>query len=469
MVAAHRSRPNPILIVLIVAVGAFMQMLDASVLAVALPAMARDFGVPAVSIGLGITIYVLAAAIMLPMSSWLADRFGPRRVLLISLCAFSLASVLCGLSRSLDHFVAARFVQGLAGAPLGPVGSIILMNAIDRRDLIKMMNIFSAPMLIAPVIGPPLGGLLTTSLGWPWIFYVNLPIGLAGALLGAVFFIEQPRIQRRFDARGGILNTLACAASIYGLERLANAGLDAPEALPLLLLGLLAGVAAVRHARRADAPLLSLSPLRYRTFLLTTLAAMPFMRLSTVALPFLIPLLLQMGFGLSALQSGLLFLGYTSGDLVMKLLTTRVFRRHGYRHTMQGAIVGTAFSVAVCALFTSGTPYWAMMATLFVGGCFRSFLMTAIGTLSYAEIPAGEMSAATTLNQVVMQMVQAVGVSVVVALLNLSMMLRGADASGMGQADCRLALCAVALLTLGGLLPVHRLERDAGRELSGHG
>lgn len=215
-------------------------------------------------------------------------------------------------------------------------------------------------------------------------------------------------------------------------------------------------------------PLLSLSPLRFATFKLISIGALPFIRLPSAALPFIVPILLQVGFGLSAFATGMLFLGYTSGDLLMKAFTTRVFRRFGYRATLQGAMLGVVASLLACALFTSGTPYWLMLLILFVGGCFRSFTMTALGTLSYAEIPPAELTSATILNQVVMQLSQAVGVSFTVLVLQLATTSRGALVERVSAMDCRVALAVIGLVTALALIPICRLARDAGSELSGH-
>ncbi len=462
------SQRQVMIIVLILAIAAFMQMLDTSVLAIAIPAMAKDFRVSPTALGLGITVYVLAAAIMIPTSGWIADRFGARRVFVGALLAFTVASVLCGFSQTLEQFIAARMLQGVTGALLSPVGSVIMMSIVDRRDLIRMTNLFTAPMLIAPVIGPPLGGFITSRDGWPWIFYLNIPFGIAGAVLATIYIAELGRKRRPFDACGLFLNGLTFAALVYGFDRLAEDRAAPAMAGGLTLIGAVFGWMAIRHSRAHAHPLLSLSPMRYPSFRLTSIVAMPFMRLPSAALPFIVPILLQVGFGLSAFATGMLFLGYTSGDLVMKAVTTQVFRRFGYRSTMQSAIIGVVGSLMACALFTVGTPFWVMLLVLFIGGCFRSFTMTALGTLSYAEIPLPEMTRATTLNQVVMQLSQAVGVSFTVLVLRMATIWRGGAVDRVGAMDCRIALAVVGLVTALALIPIGRLSPHAGSELSGH-
>lgn len=454
-----------ILIVLIIAVAAFMQMLDGAILSTAIPQMARSFAISPVALGIGITAYVMANAILLPAAGWLADRIGARRLFVGAIIAFTIASVLCGMSTTLPQFVAARIVQGLGGAMMTPVGSIILMRIIPRRDLLRMMNIFSAPMLIAPVLGPPIGGLITTWFGWSWIFYLNVPVGLLGAALTLRFVPGQPRLKRPFDGGGFLLNGVALGALIYGFGELGG-GLPHAVAAAFIALGIGCGLIAIRHSRRHDHPLLSLVPVRYSTYTLTTVFALPFIRLPVVALPFALPIMLQVGFGLTAFASGMLFLAHTLGDLAMKLIIGRAFARFGYRSAMMANVVGFAATIAACALFTRQTPFATMAALLFAAGCFRSFLGSGMGTLSYAEVPPEEMTHATTLNQVVMQLAQAIGVSLTVIAIDLATALRGGAVVDAG--DCRVALVVVAIVSLLALVPLWKLAPDAGAELSGH-
>jgi EmrB/QacA subfamily drug resistance transporter len=457
------------LVVLIVAIAAFMQMLDASILSIAIPQMARSFRVSPVDMGAGITGYVIASAVLLPSSGWLAGRLGARRLFVAATLAFTMASVLCGISRTLPQFVAARVLQGVGGAVLSPVGSIILMRLIPRRDLVRMMNIFSAPMLAAPLLGPPIGGLITTWLGWPWIFFLNLPVGIAGAILTMRFVPESPIAIRPFDTRGFVLSGGALATLIFGFGAVGLGGGGLSSGLVAIAAGCALALAAIRHGLRAPHPLLSFLPARSRIFRLVTLIGLPFMRLPVAALPFVLPIQLQTGLGISAFASGLLFLAHSLGDFGTKLFTGRAFRRFGYRTVMVWCVWGFAATVAGCAMIGHGTPALAIAALLLAGGCFRSFLMTAMGTLSYAEFEAGEMSAATTLSQVTIQLVQAIGVSVTVILLDISVAARGGIAGAVGLADCRFVLVAVAVASLLALWPVGRLARNTGAEMSGHG
>ncbi len=456
------------LLVLIVAVPAFMQMLDASVLVMAIPQMAQSFMVSPLALGVSITAYVMATAILLPATGWLADQIGAKRLFVMAILAFTAASILCGLSQTLPQFIAARVLQGFAGAVLGPLGGLIVMRIFDKRDFIRMVNIFSAPMLIAPVLGPPIGGLITTFLNWKWIFYLNVPIGIAGVLLVLRFIPDQPQARRPFDHVGFLLNASALGLLIYGFDELGSGSLPKSAAALFLFLGIALSFIAIRHARRISHPLLSLDAARYSTFRLTSILGMPFMRLPIAALPFALPIMLQVGFGMTAFMSGMLFLGHTLGDLVMKLFTARIFRQFGYRRAMTVNVVAFAASIAACALLTPQTPAITIMALLFASGCFRSVLLSGIGTLSYAEIPPDGLTGATTFSQVMVQLSQAIGTSLTVILIGFAMQTRGAAAS-LNADDCRVALVLVAAISLFALLPLSRLAPDAGAELSGHG
>jgi MFS family permease len=302
-----------IFIALGVGLAQFMQMLDSLVISIALPPMAHDFHVSPVRVGFGITVYVLGAAIVLPASAWLADRLGARTVFAFALAAFAATSALCGLSVTLWQFIGARALEGAAGALMAPVGQMILLRAVERSQLLRIMTLFSAPALVAPVIGPPLGGFLATWFGWPWIFYINLPVS-ALAIAMALRWLPNPRGDKRpFDSAGFLLNASALTPLLWGLGQLASGQISRWVAVAAVLAGLLVGAAALRHAQRAPHPLLSLAPLRHRTFRLASSSSAAFIRLPFTALIFVLPILLQRGFGMTPFMSGVLFLGHSAG------------------------------------------------------------------------------------------------------------------------------------------------------------
>ena len=454
--------------VLVVALAQFMQMLDAAVISIALPPIARDFDVSSTAAGFGITIYVLAASIVIPASAWFADRIGAKRLFVLALGAFAITSILCGLSTTLWQFIAARGLQGVAGALMAPVGQMILLRSVERSQLLRVMNLTSAPVLIAPVIGPPLGGLLTTWFGWPWIFYINLPAATLAIVLAWRWLPPLEGDRRPFDRLGFLLNAAALAPLLWGLHEVGNA--TVPHAIPLIAIvaGAVIGVMAVRHLRRADHPLLSLAPLRHQTFRLTSGSSTILIRLPITALIFVLPILLQVGFGMTAFLSGILFLAHSGGDLLMKLFTTRTFRRFGYRATLLGATSAMGASIAACALIAPSTPLLLIAAILFASGCFRSFVMTGLSTLAFSDVSRDEMPSATTLNQVAMQLATALGISASSLILNAGSLLRGMPVDHLDRTDFKVTFLVMATMAFAAVPLLRGLSADAGSSLSGH-
>lgn len=449
---------------IIVAISAFMQVLDASIIGTALPQMGATFRVGPVDVGLGIIVFVLAASIVIPAAAWLADRFGAKRLFILSIGAFTVASILCGISQTLPLFVAARAVQGAAGAIMAATGQFILVRSVDRSDLLRLMNISSVPMLVGPVIGPPLGGLITETIGWQWIFYINVPVGVVIMLVAARFLNSLPIERRPFDLVGFCLNGLTLTLLVYGLERVTT---DRSLGLAALGLGVLTGALAVRHLRRSAHPLLSLAPLRHLIYRITTLTALPLIRLPIGALLFVLPILLQIGFGMSALLSGLALLAHAAGDLLMKLFTTRVIGRFGYRTVLAVSSGATAIGIGACALLTQSTPYALILVLLFVSGCARSFVMTGLTTLSYDPVQPAEMQSAVTIGQITLQVAAALSVSLAMILFDLNHVVKGVAGDAITAEDCRIVLVILALIGLASVPALLRLPRNAGDGMSG--
>lgn len=468
MVETPRMDRRTITVAAVVALAQFMQVLDSAVISIALPPMARDFHVSPVAVGFGITVYVLTASIVIPASAWLADRIGARKLFVLALGAFTLSSLFCGLSGNLPEFIAARALQGIAGALMAPVGQLILLRSVDRSQLLRIMNLSFAPMLLAPVIGPPLGGFLATWLGWPSIFYINVPVGLVVMLLAQRWFPDLKGERRPFDVAGLALNALALTPLLWGLGELGSPGASRIVPAAAVAAGLGFGALALQHARRAAHPLLSLTPLRHPSFRATSGSGTILARLPITATMFVIPLLLQSGFGFSAFLAGLLFLGHGGGDLAMKPFMTATFRRFGYRSVLLVSTAAMSAAIAAAAFFTATTPLYLIAAALFVSGAFRSFVMTGISTLSFAEVEPHEMPSATTLNQVIMQLATALGVSISSVLIEASNQLLGAGSSAPSVGACRVALAVMAAMGAPAMLLFLRLPRHAGAELSGH-
>ena len=463
--AQNRLSLQTRLIALVVAVTFFMENLDATVIATALPTMATAFGVTPVDMNIGITAYILAVAIFIPLSSWVADRFGARRVFAGAIILFTLASLLCGLSHSIEMFVFARVLQGIGGALMVPVGRLAVLRNTDKKDLVKMIAIITWPGLVAPILGPLVGGLIVTHASWPWIFYVNLPLG-ALALAAALWLVPEGREARvrQFDAKGFLLLAGACVALLGGLEWLGNPnGARLIPGAVLVAAGIALAVWARHHCRHSSAPLLPLEILSIDTFRVSIYGGSLF-RLTISALPFLLPLLFQVAFGLPPVDAGLLVLAVFAGNLAMKPFTTAIMRRYGFRQVLLvNGVIGVV-SIAACTLFTAQTPFVLIAAVLFVGGLSRSMQFTCYNSIGFADVPKPRMSEASALFSMSFQLAMGMGVTVAALLLRASMSVQGHEMHAQ-VGDFRVAFVGVALLGVWALVDVYRLPVGAGESV----
>ena len=396
---------------LIVATALFMENMDSTVIATSLPAIAADIGTSPLTLKLAITSYLLSLAVFIPASGWTADRFGARLVFALAVAVFMVGSISCALSHSVANFVFARILQGMGGAMMTPVGRLVLLRSVDKSALVNAMTWVTVPALIGPVVGPPLGGFITTYFSWHWIFLINIPIGLLGIFMAMKFIDPIKSVEReRFDLHGLVLAGIGLAGIAFGLS---VAGLNL---LPWTIVAALVGIGSISmtlyvlHARKTGSPVLDFSLLKLPTMRAAIIGGFLF-RLGIGALPFLLPLLMQVGFGLSPFESGLVTFASAVGAMGMKTLAARIIRTFGFRNMMTANSVISAFFLAACALFTVSTPLLLIFIILVVGGFFRSLEFTAINTVAYAEVEPGQMSRATTLVSVNQQLAISAGVA----------------------------------------------------------
>ena len=449
---------------LIVAVALFMENMDSTVIATSLPAIAADIGTSPLALKLAVTSYLLSLAVFIPLSGWTADRFGARTVFRAAIAVFMLGSIGCAVSGSLYQFVLARILEGMGGAMMTPVGRLVLVRSVDRRELINAMVWVTLPALIGPLIGPALGGFITTYISWHWIFLINIPIGLIGIVL-ATIFIEDVRAESPdpFDPLGAVLAGLGIGGLVFGGSLLGLNFLPTGVVLGLIALGAASAYAYVLHARRTPAPVLDLSLLAIPTMRVAVVGGFVY-RSGIGAMPFLLPLLLQLGFDLTPFQSGLITLSNVVGAMGMKTVIPIILRRFGFRRVLVVNALVSATLVAACATFTPGVSFAWIVGVLIVGGFFRSLEFTSLNTIAYAEIDNRRMSRATSLVAVAQQVSISVGVAIGALAVDLTLWARGH--ATITAADFQPAYLTIAVIAACGFFVFARLPVNAGAELA---
>jgi EmrB/QacA subfamily drug resistance transporter len=454
----------------IVAATFFMEYLDTTIIATALPQMAVSFSVGPNEVSLGMTAYMLTLAVFIPISGWIADRFGSRTVFGSALVIFTIASVLCGFSTGIASFTAARVLQGIGGAMMVPVGRMIVVRNTDKSRLMRAISTITWPAIVAPMVGPTLGGFITTYASWHWVFFLNVPFGIAALFAIARYVPNQLDAARRpLDLKGFLLSGASLIALLYGTELASHQDASVVQAACFMFAGFVMGALAVRHFRRVQNPLLDLTTLRVPTYAVTVLWGSA-TRIGVEAVPYLAPLLFQIGFGLSAFHSGLLLLAAASGNLGMKLFTTPILRSFGFRTVAIVASAVAAAFVAVYGWLSPSTPLVATILVLFVYGVARSMQFTTLATLAYADVDDAQKASASTLWSVAQQMTIAMGIAFGALCLRLATSLGrtepGDPSRPFALGDFRWAFIASSVLIFVSIVGYARLPRDAGNAIA---
>ncbi|SEP69806.1 drug resistance transporter, EmrB/QacA subfamily [Faunimonas pinastri] len=458
MTSQHR------IIAIIVACALFMQSIDSTVLGTALATIADAYHVSPVRLHMAMTAYLLSLAVFMPLSGWVADRFGTRTVFRLAILIFTLASVACAFAPNLSALVAARIVQGIGGAMMVPVARLALLRAVPKSELVNAMNWVSIPALVGPLLGPPLGGLIVTYASWPWVFWINVPIGIIGIVLASIFLedVREPNVPR-IDLRGFALISIGIAGVTFVLETLGDDILSRPVEALFVVAGCAAIALYVQHARRVAAPIINLNLLRIPTFSAGIVGGSLF-RVGIGGVPFLLPLMLQAGFGRSALASGLTTFAAAAGAITMKFAAQPTLRFFGFRRTLIWNALLAAFFIALCATFSPATSVPVMFAILLVGGFFRSLEFTAINSITYADVDNRRMSAATSFASMAQQLSQSIGIGLAALMLDV--------VSGAGIAPATspeafgIAFIGISVLVAASSIHFARLSPEAGNEVA---
>ncbi len=460
--ATERDPRLRFIIPAIVGVAFLMEQLNSTIIVTAIPYMAKSLATTPLRLNLAVTAYILTVAMFIPVSGWFADRFGTRRIFALSLLIFTLGSILCGIATSFGMLIATRALQGFGGAMMTPVGRLILLRSFPRSQLVRAMTYMTFPALIGPVVGPLLGGALTTYLSWRWIFYVNVPFGLLGVAM-ALRYVREVKgdASTRFDFRGFFMVGIGLALLQYGMENIGRPMIAAPAIAAVLLAALVLLAAFFRHARTVAAPAVDLTLFRQRSFRIGTLMG-GICRLGLNGVPYLLPLMLQVGLGASPIVSGSLTFVGAIGAVFVRPLLSYVLRAFGFNRVLVvGAVLGS-LAVAAFAMIGPETPRWLIMSYVFVFGVCRSVQFMTTNMLSYADTPAAQLSRATSLGGVLQQLTVSFGVSIAAMLLGI-VTLNGAPLTPARFHEVFLMMALIPLVAIPGLL---HLRPEDGVEVS---
>lgn len=442
-----------------------MEQMDSTVIATSLPAIAADIGTQPIALKLALTAYFVALAVFIPISGWMADRFGAANIFRLAIFVFMLGSLACSFSFSLETFVVSRFFQGIGSSMMTPVARLLLVRSTPRNELVSAMAWLTVPGLLGPVSGPLIGGFLTTYLSWHWIFWINIPIGIAGIILAGIFLkVPDARNPRPIDVVGFILAGVAFSGCVFGLSVVSLPALPIIYGYLTIAIGVTAGILYMLHARRTKFPLLDPSLLRHKLFRSSIIGG-SFFRIGVGAVPFLLPLMLQLGFGLNPFQSGAVTFVSAIGAIMSKFVAERVFARIGFPRVLGFTAVFGGLLIAAQGLFSTETPVPVMMGVLLCGGLLRSVFFTGSNALGYADVNDDEASQGTAIVAVCQQLSVAFGVAVAGGILEISLRTHGGE---LRLIDFQIAFFVVGgLSALAGLI-YFRLPPDAGNNVSGH-
>jgi EmrB/QacA subfamily drug resistance transporter len=451
-------------VALLVAGTFFMENLDATVITPAIPKMASSFAVPPVALNTGVSAYMLTLGIFIPVSGWMANRFGARKVFASAIALFTVASLLCALAPTLSSFVLMRILQGIGGAMMVPVGRLVVLRVTPKERLIQAIATLTWPALVAPVLGPPLGGWLSEHVSWRWIFWLNLPLGVI-AFVVALMLVPRTASNRelRFDWTGFVLTGSGLFCLLYVADLLGRTSIAWLDALGFAVAGLLLLVVVTRHLKRTSHPMVDLGALKIPTFAVAIWGGSLF-RMGVSAVPFLVPLMFQIGFGYDAFKAGALLMAVFAGNLAMKPMTTSILKRFGFRRVLIVNGLLNVITIAACATIAAGMPLPLVCVILFLSGMTRSMQFTAHNTVAFADIAQPAIAAANTLFSAAFQLAMGLGVALAAIAWRLGALVISPAVAPAGQ--FRIAFLVVAAISLIGVWDSLKLSSRAGEHIT---
>lgn len=446
-----------------VAIAFFMQNLDTTAINTAIPAMAKSFNTDVIHVSSGITSYLIALAIFIPVSGWIADRYGARKIFTISIVLFVLASILCGTATNLSQFVIYRIFQGIAGAMMTPVGRLAVLKATPKEELVVAMNYITLPALVAPIVGPLVGGYLTTYWSWHWIFLLNIPFSIICIILAWKFIPEdkEENSKKKLDIPGFVLSGLGLAGFMYGIELFSKDEMSYYVPLLILAISILFLYMNFRYSKHTSNPLIDYSVMRIKTFR-TTIYTGTISRMVIGVAPYLVPLMFQIGFGLNPFQAGLLFVATMVGNLSMKSITVYIIRHLPFRNILliNGSLV--ALFTFITAFLLPTTPIYLIVAVMFLSGMFRSMQFTGIATLAFADVPSEKMTNANSFLSTIQQMSSGMGIALGAVSLRFSNLIHGEEPGVYSLADFKMSFLFMAFLATIHLYGYTKLSKTDG-------
>jgi EmrB/QacA subfamily drug resistance transporter len=461
----EEAKPFSSVVPAIIGTSMLMMTLNATVLSNALPTMAKAFHESPVNMNSAITTYMLASAVFLPVSGWAADKFGAKRIFMIAIVGTAICCCICGLTTSLMGLLIARLFQGAFGAMMGPVGRLVLLRSTPKHDLVRAMSVLTMPSMLGPVIGPPLGGFITTYGSWRWVFFFNVPIAILGLFLVWKYIKDiKEEGPAPLDWIGLVLTGVGMAGLVYGFQNVGRGHLSPSLIWGMMISGAVCLAIYTWHSGRTPHAILDLSLLKVKTFYASVVGG-AFMRMGLGATPFLLAMLLQVGFGMTPFQAGMMTFASAAAALVMKTAAPPILARFGFRPVLSVNAVIVAITFMAYAWFTPTTPHWVLYAVLLCGGFFRSLQFTSLNGVAFADIERPQMSRATTMSTMGQQLSQSLGMAIAATLLNLSM--AHAHTHHLTAAIIAPAFWVVGGVSLLSALFFFALPKDAGADLHG--